>query len=654
MIKIICFLLIFLFVSSERTIISVYYQNSTYSVTPGIADPDAVCYAIFSDTMFEIGASKLHIYTNSEYDDEIQMYAAGFAEGYLTQQRIWDYLTNWKIDFISDYNTTDWPHNITVFMEANENYLQEQCQNTSKTDYMNQICLNYEQYKGIFDGYSSVAPSEQNITSMDLWILNSGGDLDDLGIALFLLSEDPKEQEWAMKRIKDDHWQELHSHCTGLVKVLDGNTDIFFSQDTWSGFVSLSRVWKEYNFKLNSANVQSIVFSSYPGVIFSVDDFYVTSAQLGVLETTFNIFNDSLYKEYITNQTILTWLRVTAVNRLCTNGPDWIQMMNSINSGTYNNQWLVLDHKLFTKGEPIQDNLLWVLEMIPGYTWYGDVTDWLRNRTWYPSINTPTNLFLFDIAGFAEKVKEVGNYWSYWNCSRMLIMERDLNNKVYSYETFKEFMRYNHYQVDPLSNGDPAESISSRYDLRITNTSDHKLQAAAFGALDSKTVNHLQIFDMQFDAVSSPIHKWVPVWEFGVGKWADVPHQGIPQRWEFPWHDFQSFETTTCGDLATCGDCIQSSSCGWCNDRCQKYPVLVGEESNCPNNDWILYQCPAPNPSTSTTSSSSGLSTGGWVGIVIAVAVVFGVVGFFLSLFIKKKRNYKPINSDDTEDDNLI
>ncbi len=37
----------------------------------------------------------------------------------------------------------------------------------------------------------------------------------------------------------------------------------------------------------------------------------------------------------------------------------------------YNNQWMVVDYKLFTPNQPIQDNTLWILEQIPGLNvWY--------------------------------------------------------------------------------------------------------------------------------------------------------------------------------------------------------------------------------------------------------------------------------------------
>jgi hypothetical protein len=40
---------------------------------------------------------------------------------------------------------------------------------------------------------------------------------------------------------------------------------------------------------------QKLSFSSYPGEVFSDDDFYITSANLVILETTNHIYNFSVF-----------------------------------------------------------------------------------------------------------------------------------------------------------------------------------------------------------------------------------------------------------------------------------------------------------------------------------------------------------------------
>lgn len=46
-------------------------------------------------------------------------------------------------------------------------------------------------------------------------------------------------------------------------------------------------------------------------------------------------------------------------------------------------------------------------------------------------------------------------------------------------EAFRSLIRYNDWENDPLSLGNPSNAIASRYDLRKTS-------ASAFGAIDAK------------------------------------------------------------------------------------------------------------------------------------------------------------------------
>ncbi|KAJ6230348.1 phospholipase b-related [Anaeramoeba flamelloides] len=525
---------------------SVYFStdSSTYTYKQGM-DTDAVSYAKFDDTLFEIGFGRLHLYTNKDYGDYIQMYAAGFLEGHLTQERIWNQFSNFKVGTLQDYNTTTWPKKLAAWMQKNIDYTRQQCE-TPSDDLRTQFCYNLKQFDGLLDGYNQASSTDQQVTEMDLWLFQSQGDLDDLGVAVFLDSEDQKEREEAISKVHSSEWHDNHHHCTGLVKVLPDHSDIFFSQVTWSAYFTLSRIFKQYTLNLNegSNKASTIVFSSYPGMLFSVDDFYITDQQLCVLETTFNIFNESLYIKYVTHNTdtFLTWIRVQAINRLAVSGETWVDNMKVVNSGTYNNQWIVLDMKEFTPGRKLKEGLLWELEMIPGFTYSQDRTvQWLNTKTYYPSINTPENRTLFDLAGFPAKVKEDGDYWSYWYNARMKIMERDVYEKIQNYDDFKSFMRYNNYLNDPLSNDDPAQSIASRYDLRTTNTTKKKFKKAPFGALDAKTTNYQFAQDMKFSLISSPTYvNNLPIWEFGVPPLDSCPWQGLPKSWKFDWDEFQS------------------------------------------------------------------------------------------------------------------
>jgi N-glycosylase/DNA lyase len=74
-----------------------------------------------------------------------------------------------------------------------------------------------------------------------------------------------------------------------------------------------------------------------------------------------------------TNRTLLS-------NRLATHGREWMETFSRYHSGTYANQWMVLDLTKFTQYQPPQPEFLMVLEELPGITHYEDLTAILSVR----------------------------------------------------------------------------------------------------------------------------------------------------------------------------------------------------------------------------------------------------------------------------------
>ena len=72
---------------------------------------------------------------------------------------------------------------------------------------------------------------------------------------------------------------------------------------------------------------------------------------LTVLETTIDIYNIDLYKN-IQPQSVPEWMRVTVANRLAMSGVEWVDKFFKYNDGTYNNEWMIVDYKQFTPGQP--------------------------------------------------------------------------------------------------------------------------------------------------------------------------------------------------------------------------------------------------------------------------------------------------------------
>lgn len=76
--------------------------------------------------------------------------------------------------------------------------------------------------------------------------------------------------------------------------------------------------------------------------------------RLTVIETTVVNYNSDLTHNIIPIS-VPEWMRVMVSNRLANNGKEWLTVFPMNNDGTYNNQWMIADYKLFTPGTPPGD-----------------------------------------------------------------------------------------------------------------------------------------------------------------------------------------------------------------------------------------------------------------------------------------------------------
>lgn len=75
--------------------------------------------------------------------------------------------------------------------------------------------------------------------------------------------------------------------------------------------------------------------------------------------------------------TVPSWQRVRAANLLAADGRTWVDVFKRHNSGTYNNQYMVVDLKRFQPRKQLQSGLLWVVEQLPGMVEAADMTNTL-------------------------------------------------------------------------------------------------------------------------------------------------------------------------------------------------------------------------------------------------------------------------------------
>lgn len=117
-------------------------------------------------------------------------------------------------------------------------------------------------------------------------------------------------------------------------------------------------------------------------------------------------------------------------NRLSTSGRMWTQIFSKHNSGTYNNQWMVVDYKRFVPGGQPKSGVLYVLEQLPGFIRYDDLTAHLLRHQYWASYNVPYFTDVFEMGGNKPLVERFGDWFTYENSPRARIFRRDQASQV--------------------------------------------------------------------------------------------------------------------------------------------------------------------------------------------------------------------------------
>ncbi|KAK6311775.1 hypothetical protein J4Q44_G00174390 [Coregonus suidteri] len=174
-------------------------------------------------------------------------------------------------------------------------------------------------------------------------------------------------------------------HCSALIKMLPGFENLLFAHSSWYTYAATMRIYKHWDFYLSEPHTATgkLSFSSYPGFLVSLDDFYLLGSGLMMTQTTNNVFNTSLFSQ-VTPHSLLAWQRVPLAHALSHTGEQWAKTFSRYNSGTYNNQYMIVDMRKVTLGHSIEDGALIVVEQIPGLVEFSDQTQALRRGYWPP------------------------------------------------------------------------------------------------------------------------------------------------------------------------------------------------------------------------------------------------------------------------------
>eukprot|EP01112_Ceratiomyxa_fruticulosa_P021360 TRINITY_DN7483_c0_g1_i1.p1 TRINITY_DN7483_c0_g1~~TRINITY_DN7483_c0_g1_i1.p1 ORF type:complete len:621 (-),score=132.57 TRINITY_DN7483_c0_g1_i1:102-1763(-) len=512
---------------------TVYYNTNSksYSVTFGTLDPTGVCYGYFESTLNSTGWGVLELQSNYKYEDSIQGYGCGYLEGALTHSQVWVHYNN-IIPILFDMGPV--PTVIVKFLTDQyswaknkvESFKNETASNPEKS-YWTHVGYFYDQLEGVAQAYQDFAPSTQALALSDFIVLNSAGDLFDLVVALNTTSS---SQQRTPENYESFKHQILFSHCSALIKVTDDLSDLFFGHSSWFVYSVTDRIYKilHLNFTDSSTKAKTVSFSSYPGVLNSFDDFYVMDTGLVAIETTISVFNTSIYTGNVKPETLPCGTRTVVSNRMSKDGEDWSKYFSLYNSGTYNNQWILVSTQYFQPGVAVGEGTLWILEQLPGLIHAEDMSDTLGFSYW-PSYNVPYFKNMFNAAGYPPYAKVDPNELSYETCVRANIFRRDQGN-VNTITDFMDIMRYNDWQNDPLSLNNPCYAIASRCDLSSGSN------AFPFGAYDTKASSVSTLGGskgVNVYAINGPTAVQQTPFTWNDVIFENYPQMGLPETYDF-------------------------------------------------------------------------------------------------------------------------
>lgn len=553
----ICLLLAisFSFSISEELIASVYYLRTSgkFKVVYGDKlDPDAVATATYKTEYEKEGWDYLTLQSyqgdDNKYQDHIKSYGMGFLEGVMTHQRIYPFYLNMKHFHFHDPNATvqtfEMPEITKKFVQQNLVYMKQKALAKKDQDpYWDQVYNFYKQMMGLIDGYNSMAEKDKQISYVDFQVMNAVSDVDEM-----VYWKNPKARPDFSKMTTEEiiDFIDTHNHCSALMKVSPDFKDVWFGHNTWTSYNKMNRIFKEYKFKTNTKVEQSktVAFSGYPGILASIDDFYILDSDLYVTETTNSVFNKELY-DVLTPESLLSWMRTLVANRLSSTGSEWAEIFSRENSGTYNNQFQILDlKKIDIDNTVISPGALTIIEQIPGLTVSDDMTEYFKKGYW-PSYNSAYFPKIRDLSGYEKQIQEhpeLKDVLDYTSGARANIFRRD-QAKVVDIESYKKIIRYNDYLNDPLSKKNPALAIGARKDLV-----EEQSKKMCYGITDAKFASIKDIKgkkNKKIYIISGPTNDNVEAfnWETNTckdnqdGKWQG---EGQVKLWNFGWIEYNT------------------------------------------------------------------------------------------------------------------
>lgn len=574
-------------------------ETGAMRLDSGFSPTDAFAWGHFIDSLEHLGWSQLSMSISESHNvpNNDKIYAAGYAEGLMTCVRISEfYANNFKlllrkgkvIRMIKDVVTKK-----LAYWRDMTNLRQHIMAEEPKDPYWKQVRYVLVQLWGICDGYNFAARHFQvhSLGLEDLLLINLGGELAQLveayggeqaGASLLQLDmfrhkrrrhaikdsnmtstssprREPKgsfenSSSAAEDPLDDSHWEHRvaeSGRCTAFIRLAESNADLLMGHTTWDDYSRMTRIFKYYHFNFLGADTVAkyIGFSSYPGAVSSTDDFFITDSGLGVMDTSIEVLDATLWGRMPRAPGLPTFAHLMAVNRLAKSAAHWSEMFTRTPESTYYAaQWMVLDYNKFKAGEPPPPQTLWVTEVLPGMSHMEDKTEMLIAQGYWGSYNRPYFENIRELSGHAAAEKKAGSLYSYDKNPRATIFKKS-GPEINSLFDMRGLMSRNMWPNSGVSPNGPGHEISARMDMSGTTPFPN-------GGIDAKVTNSCLRRSLQVQAESGPSHGFLGpfAWKGPNGRelWPGWPHVGLPNIWNF---NFVQLSASGAGVLEEANTC---------------------------------------------------------------------------------------------------
>jgi len=429
-------------------------------------------------------------------------------EGYLSYENIFNVYSDLSSFFVSNYS-----EQIINYQNTQLSWINSQISANPQDLWWQLVNATVAELQGMYQGYLNATNGNQSmyLTWTQFYSITYQFEFGDVATSF----SDAAEQNIE------------HEHCSFLLRLT--NESLFVSHTTWDNFVGIYKTYKVLDYYLWNPMVTTgrMTYSSFPGSLPSGDDWYILDNNIVVTETTIVSDNASLY-EWIHPDSVPYWIRINVANMVYQNQSQWAEVYFTQRSGTYNNQWLVVDFNNYWHAKnniSAAQNIIWMVEEFYSLTSAQDVTqELLIPQGYVASYNVPYNQTLWNVSE---------NPTTYTNDPRAILFAKYAPG-IQTIQQHQYTMRLNNIS----DTGDYCQAIAARCDLQ-TNSS------FPFGACDCKVTSDFFVGQHQALIIDGPTSETVPPFN-----WEDWPQYqnnrvGMPSFYNFSWVFLDPYQNFT-------------------------------------------------------------------------------------------------------------